>query len=227
MVTSEELQDLLAVKAKIFFHDQFFSSDHITTAVTQSALPNISARTMLLNTWLMANSTIEAYYTNKLYNPRYARALIRTRFSSIDDVFAFFGFRDNTTDPTWQMTESHSGFMIYDGKLYAVSGDGDPISPKYQTQVLADVDVTRDLLFEIKNVDFRWYSIPYMTAYFDEMIEPQLEKVHFRKWSPVYQNGSAVPLNQVHYLYFFIKNLTNENQYLEVKSVNYFEEYSD
>jgi len=182
MVTSDELQNLLAVDSKIFFHDNFLGSEHISTAVTGSGEATVGARSLLLQTQLLANSEAKAYYTSPLYNPRYSRLLVRVRFSSMSDVFAYFGLKLNSTDPSWQMTESNAGFMLHDGKLYAVSGDsGDPAA-NYKTVVIRDIDCTRDLLFEVIGYKFRWYSIPYLTAYFDEMIEPALEKVRFRKW---------------------------------------------
>lgn len=227
MVSPDDLMKLLAVDSKIFFHENFHTHDHITEAPTGSGEISITPRSMLLQTQLIANSTCRTNYVSELYNPRYSRTLIRLRLNSMEDVFAYWGLKTTIADPTWQMTVSNAGFMLYDGKLYAVTGDSGTPSANYRTVQIGDIDATRDLLYEIRDYDFRWYSIPLLEPYLDELIEPELEKIRFRKWSNKYSCATVQPLNQVHYLMFFIKNLTNANKYLEVKSVTYHEEYSD
>jgi len=224
---ADALMDFLQVQSKIFFHDNYHSGDHITEAVTGSGEAAVTPRSMLLKTQLISGSTSRTNYYSSLYNPRYSRALIRLRLGSMSDVFAFWGFKDTLDAPAWNMTESHAGFMLYQGNLYAVTGDGGSPSANKKQVIVSGIDCTRDLVYEISDYNFRWYSVPYLTSYFDEQVEPSLEKIRFRKWSPTYSCATIQPQNKVHYLLFYIENLVNSNRYMEVKSLTYHEEFSD
>ena len=227
MVTPDELMDLLAVQSKIFFFDNFRTHDEITEGTSGSGEVTYNIRALTLKTNLITKSYAEAYYSTQLFNPLHSRLLMRLRLNSMADLDAYWGFRQLTTVPTWNMTESHAGFRIYDGKLYTITGDaGDP-SANYKAVTVTDIDCTRDLLYEICGDKFRWYSIPRLEAQFDDLVAPAFEKVGFRKWSPEYSNATIQPQDQVHYIYFYIGNNTNEQKYMEVKNICYQEEYSD
>ena len=227
MVTSDELMDLLAVKSKMFFFDNFQTHDEISDGTTGSGSIVHNIRELSLRANLISNSEAYTYYSTQLFNPLHSRLLMRLRLNSMKDIIAFWGFRQLATAPTWNMTESHAGFMIYEGKLYTVTGDdGDP-SANYKAVTVSDIDCTRDLLYEIRGDQFRWYSIPFVEAEFQDLVAPAFEKVNFRKWSPTYSNATIQPQDQVHYIYAYIKNLTNEQKYMDIKNICYQEEYSD
>jgi hypothetical protein len=227
MITRDELMDLLAVDSKRFLFDNFQSHDEILdgSSGSGSVTYNINAVTVASN--LIANSEAWAYYSTQLFNPLYSRLLMRLRLNGMADLLAFWGFRQLATAPSWHMTESHAGFMLYQGSLYAVTGDAGTPSANYKTNLIADIDCTRDLVYEIKGDKFRWYSVPFLESSFEGLVAPAFEKLGFRKWSPVYSNASIQPHNQVHYIYFYLKNLTNEQKYMELKNICYQEDYSD
>ena len=153
------------------------------------------------------------------------------RLNSMLDSTFFAGFRSNLTAPTWSMTESCSGLFLNsasdNGALYFHTADGDATSPRFQRQKIADIDMTRYLVFQIRNNAFRYYTLPVVVPYFDENVEEKLKDGLVKKWSPWYTNGNVMPADQAHWIFFYIKNNIGMTRYLEINNIFYGETYAD
>ena len=87
--------------------------------------------------------------------------------------------------------------------------------------------MARWLIFEIDGFRMRYYSLPYEVPYFDENVLPGLKQGIIRKWSNIYTNGSYLPNDVMHYIYFYVKNHTGANKFIEIQKINYAEVYPD
>lgn len=227
MVTEEELQDLMTTGLKTYFHDPFLSSEHITSAVTQTGYVYKNLAQLKVETGVQEASEARANYDREFFNPLYSILRFKMRLNSMADTFMFAGFKSTLAAPTWHMTETHAGIMLYDGTCYFVTGNGDPGSPFYQVTPIADIDMTRWLIYEIEGHTFRWYSLPYTVPYFDKNVLPGIKQGIIRKWSGLYTNGSVLPDDTMHYLVFYIKNNVGQNKYLELQHATFSEVYPD
>lgn len=224
-------QDDIATGHKIYFHDTFRSSEHITPAVTQTGAVSRNLQQLLLASGVQEASFARANYDRPLYNPLYAKLYFKLRLNATDAVTLFAGFRSTLTAPSWGMTETCAGIYI-DGKndpgtVYFYTANGDPGAPNFQATPIADIDMLRWLVFEIDGYKLRWYSLPYTVPYFDKNVLPNLKQGMTRKWSHIYTNGSSIPDDTMHYLYFYIKNHTAFNKTADVQFINYAEVYPD
>lgn len=154
-----------------------------------------------------------------MFNPIYAKAIWKARVNSMNDVFVFFGFKKSSDAPTFDMTESHSGFMINNGKLYASVADNDT-----QQKV------------EIVGIDCTWvesYMIEYNKFYIKPLPKVQSElglPVVFsidRIWKMMTKLTNFPPENEVHYIIQYIKNKTNEEKNIRFNRFIYREVYAD
>jgi len=227
MATKEELLDLLAVKLKLFFHDNFFTMDKILSSETGTGYVDWDMTSLQLQTGIQANSTAQIYYDAQIFNPKYADLYIKLRMNSYENLEAFFGFMGTTDTPGHTMTTSHAGIYVYQGKVYWTTGTELEGRDAYKNTVIEGLDVRRFLVYHVQNYNFKWFSLPYVEPYFDGFQLPGLQASAFRKWSQVYSNGSVQPEDKVHYIVAWIKNLTNENKVLEIQRMTYAEEYAD
>jgi len=231
MTNQEDLQALMTSGLKTYFHDTFRSSEHISTAVTQTGTVATNLQQLLVSSGFQEGSSARANYNRSLYNPLYSKLYFKLRVNLAESITLFAGFRSNLTAPTWGMTESCAGIYI-DGKndngvVYFYTGNGDTGAPAFQATPIADIDMTRWLVFEIDGYKMRWYSLPYTVPYFDKNILPALKQGMTRKWSGSYVNGSCLPDDTMHYLYFYVKNHTGTNKYADSQYINYAEVYPD
>jgi len=204
---------------KIYFYDMFLSSEMLTEELTLEAYNVYDLGEIQMSTGIQANSTSNIYYERKEFNPRYSELTIKLRLDSVDDVFAFFGFRSNNTDPTASMTESHIGIMIESGKVYVSSADDDH---QQKTEIIS-LDMTK--LYEFKFLYDKLYikPLPYLV---EELGLPVVMDTS-RKWGLLQQNSTYPPLNQMHFIEFFIKSTTNTEKNIYLNRVIYKEEYPD
>jgi len=231
MITETGLQDLMTTGLKTYFHDPFLTHDHIDTFVTQTASVTENVTQLLLATGVQEASEVRANYDRAFFNPRYGTLRAKVRLNSMDDVFAFFGFKKTLSAPAWHMDESHAGIMLYEGNVYAVTGgslkNNPPDIVDYQVTPIADIDATRWLVYEIAYNSVRWYSLPYTVPYFDKNVLPGLKQGLIRKWSKPYVNGVVLPEDELHYIVFYLKNSVGSNKNLEVQHITYSEVYPD
>ena len=231
MMSEKDLQDMMTTGLKTYFHDPFLSHDHIDTSVVQTASVTENVTQLLLATGVQEASDVRANYDRTFFNPRYGTLRVKVRLNSMADSFAFFGFKSTLADPSWQMTESHAGVMLYNGVMHAVTGGSLKGNPPgvvdYQVTPLMDLDATRWIVYEIEFNKIRWYSTPYTVPYFDKNVPPKLKQGIIRKWSLPYVNGVVLPQDELHYIVFYVKNEVGTNKSLEVQHVTYSEVYPD
>jgi len=227
MVTQSELEALLTTNLKIWQHDTFLSSEQLQQATNQTGYVTVGLQDALLDTGVQALSYARLNYFNALFNPLYGKLLLKLHISSKDNVFAFFGFKKTLDAPAFDMTESHAGFILYNGALYFSTGDGAIPSAHQQRTVIQDCDVTRWLVFKVEENKGMYYSLPYTVPFFDKDVLPGLKQGIIRKWSPVYQNGAVRPEDVAHYLVFFIRNSVGASKQMRLQFINYSEVYPD
>ena len=93
---------------KTFIYDNYYSTEHIelTTLVT-GYLHNLLGE-MRLTTGVTLGSACMTNYDIASFNPLYAEAIWKLYVSSMDGCFAFWGFKETLSVPTFEMTESHA-----------------------------------------------------------------------------------------------------------------------
>ena len=227
MVTADKLQDIDTTGLKIKLHDIFTGVEQMEYAATQTGYVTIDLADAVLDTGVQQGSTARMNYYNALFNPLYGRLLVKLRMSSASDVFAFWGFKETLAAPTWKMTESHCGFMIYNGKLWFTTGDSGTPSARNQVTEISSADVTRWLIYELSVNRCRFYTLPFTVPYFEQEVEDKLAAGLVRKWSPLQANGSVTPKDEMHYFVFYVENTTGANQEMELQFIDYVEEYPD
>ena len=139
--------------------------------------------------------------------------------NSMDDCFAFFGFKETLAEPTYAMVESHSGFMVNNGKLYASVADG----YTQQKVEIVGIDMTRVENYKIKYNEFSIMPLPVI----EEMLSlPRVISVE-RIWEEITRLSVYPPINQVHYIIQYIKNSINSDKVIKFNRFIYKEVYAD
>lgn len=189
----------------IFLYDNFYSTEHIelTTSITGFLYNKITE--MILSTGVTANSVCMTNYDHNIFNPLYSEAVWKCYMNSMDDCFVFFGFKESLAAPTFDMIESHTGFMVYNGKVYASVADG----TEQQRVELIGIDAVR-----VEN-----YKIAYNRFFIQAL--PEAEEIlsmpgilttfpHIKRtWIEVTQLSNYPPINQKHYILHYITNIKN------------------
>jgi hypothetical protein len=166
-------------------------------------------------------------YISSIFNPLYATVLLKIRASAKTDIEFFFGFKEPPGIPTLTMTENHLGVYFKDGNLYFSTGRTDGLTAIYQNTLISGPDPTRWLTYKFDKGIFSWFSLPVVTPYFDSFASPEWERNSARKWSTPTKNGACTPLDQAHYLVFYVKNATAADKTLEIQHVTLSEIYPD
>lgn len=220
--TNEVIEELQR-KFNLFLVDNFYTTEQLIEVFTQTGFSTKELFRLELSTGIQADSTIKFYYNLNKFNPHYSKAYFRLNFSSLKDVLAYIGFKRNFTDPTYDMTESHSGLLIYQGKPYLSTGNQIGLSAGFQNTEISGIDFTRDFIIKIENNKLSTMPLPQIIPYFDtfRIISPD------RIWTLKVTNSTYPPEDLTHYMVFFIKNLTNENRDLTLRHFCYLEEYAD
>jgi len=223
MVSKDELIELVGSKLTRFFHDNFFSTEQITEALTGSAYNEKKAGELTQHTGLTSQSESMMWYNSEMFNPLFSTLLLKTRINDFNSVFAFFGFKETTDVPTFDMTESHAGFMIYNGDLYYSTGYTDALSSTQQRILFEGFDPRNYLLYKIEGNVFSIRQLSVIVPYFDGL----QTIVKARDWKVVGQNATVTPRNGVHYITAYIKSSANADKFLRTEHVTYAEDYSD
>jgi len=219
MLTRAELVELMGTTQTRYFHDNFKTVDHISTAVEQTGVVNADMHDFKLETGIQNGSVARFYYTNPIYNPKYSILQMKVRMSSMQDCFAFFGFCSALTPSTPPAAQSISGIWVYDGvvNFFTNNNIGHRFTP------FPDIDLTNNWLFKIEYDKLHTRPLPIVYPYFDGI---RVEKPT-REWSLASQHANYVPENQYHYIIGLISNLTGADKVLEFKHITYSEEYAD
>jgi hypothetical protein len=223
MVTRDEFIELLASDFTRFMHDNFLSTEQQVQETTGSGYIDSLSHELTLNTGIAASSSARFYYNYNIFNPYYSTLVVKARISHMTNVFAFIGFKETPSAPTFNMTESHAGFMIKDGKLYISVGDGGTPTPNQQRLEIKGWTPTNWLLFKILKNEFWMRPLPVMVPYFNDIEWIETE----RKWAKVGTLETAPPQNKVHYIHAYITNTTGANRFWKLSHVVYGERYAD
>jgi hypothetical protein len=211
--------DELARRYNRFFYDTFLSTERLIFTKTLTAIETKRLGELKLSTGVMANSTIKMRYDYNIFNIFYGEAIIRMQFSSAKNIFAFVGFKEYPEDPKSQMAENHSGIIVENEKLYFSTGNG-----KFQQKVeIVGIDITRDFVYKIKYNELHTCPLPQIIPYMDtfRIITPD------RIWTMNQKNSTYPPSDTGYYFIVFLKNLTNEDKFINLKSFVYLQEYAD
>jgi len=209
---------------KTFLYDNFYSTEHIElTTIGTGFLYNLLGE-MRLTTGATASSWCMTNYDIASFNPLYAEAVWKAYASSMDGCFVFWGFKETLGVPTFDMIESHAGFMIEDGKIYASVADGD----EQQRVELIGIDASRVENYKIEYNRFFVEPLP--------LVEEQLGlpgilttfPTIIREWVEITQLTNYPPKNEAHYIVQYIENGKNNlNKKLTFNRFIYREVYAD
>ena len=183
---------------------------------------------MMMETGIAANSSIMINYNIPYFNPLYGEAVWKCYMNSMDNCFAFFGYKETTATPippsVGPMVESHAGFIIDEGKLYASVADG----TEQQKVEIIGIDTTRVENFKINYNRFYIEALPQVES---ELGIPGVLTTFpliKRKFVEVTQLSNYPPINQVHYIVHYISNQTNNlNKRIYFNRFIYKEVYAD
>lgn len=210
-----------------FLYDNYYSTEQLNETVTNTGYTRVHIFELSQETGVTQNSINMIYYNYPYFNPLYSEAVWKCYMNSMDDCQAFFGFKETTVEPTFPsdgaMVESHVGFMIDDGKLYASVADG----TSQQYVEIVGIDTTR-----VQN-----YKIAY-NRFFIEALPEVRETMGIpgvlttfplinREFVEMTQLSNYPPQNQVHYIVQYIKNSVNEDKRLIFNRFIYREVYAD
>jgi len=223
MVETEELLDWLGVQNNHFLYDNFQSTEQINAAVTQTGFISPVLHEFKLATGVQSGSTARAYYVQPIFNPVYAKLLVRLYVGSMADCFAFIGFKANNDAPTFNMAESHSGIMINDGKLYFSTANELGSAPGQQRVEITGLDMTRDYVYEIAYNKLRTQPFPYV----EEGLTGPITIPVTRKWTLEQSNDNYPPEDFAHNILFYIENTVNADRYVAIRKLILWEDFAD
>jgi len=209
---------------KTYIYDNFYSTEHIelTTLVT-GYLYNLIGE-MRLTTGVTTGSSCMTNYDIANFNPLYAEAIWKCYANSMNNCFMFWGFKESLAAPTFDMTESHAGFMVEDGKLYASVADGD----EQQRVELIGIDVVR---VENYKIAYNRFFVEPLPAVEESLGMPGVLTTFpyiKREWVEMTQLTNYPPKNEVHYIVQYIENGKNNlNKILTFNRFIYKEVYAD
>ena len=208
-----------AVDLNKFLYDNYYSTDNLVefnllTGYLQRKLFELSHETGVTQ-----NSVCMTNYNLPYFNPLYAEAVWKCYVNSVDDCFAFFGFKESLAEPTYNMIESHSGFMLNEGKLYASVADGDT----QQKIEIIGIDMLRVQNYKI---EYNRFYIQPLPAVEEQLSLPVILSVE-RVWKLITTLSNFPPINEVHYIVQYIKNFVNANKIIKFNRFIYKEVYAD
>lgn len=210
-----------------FLYDNYYSIDSLDLTTTNTGYLRTNIFELSQETGVTANSICMINYNLNYFNPLYAEAVWKCYMNSMDDVKAFFGFKETLAEPIvpsdGAMIESHSGFIIDEGKLYASVGDG----TEQQYVEIIGIDVTRVQNYKIEFNKFYIQPLPVTeTALSLPTILSTFPEIK-RVWKLQTQLTNYPPINQVHYIVQYIKNNIGEDKRIIFNRFIYSEVYAD
>jgi len=215
----EDAEDL-----KIFLYDNFYSTEHIELTTMVTGFLNNKITEHILSTGTTATSYCMTNYDIANFNPLYSEAVWKGYVSSMDGCFVFWGFKESLGVPTFNMTESHAGFMIENGKIYASVADGD----EQQRVELIGIDARRVENYKIAYNRFFVEPLPAVEVTLG--LPGVLTTFPYikREWVEMTQLTNYPPKNEVHYIVQYIENgKNNADKRLTLNRFIYKEVYAD
>jgi len=202
-----------------YIYDNYYSTEKIDLTITKTGALGNNIFELSLETGVTANSICMVNYDLPYFNPLYGEAVWKCYIDNADDCFAFFGFKETKAEPTFNMIESHAGFMINDGKLYASVADG-----KTQQRVdFPEMDPTRVQNYKIEYDKFYIMPLPKIEI---SLGLPEILSVD-RVWKLKTTLSNFPPENKIHYIIQHIKNSVNANKIIKFNRFIYKEVFAD
>lgn len=210
-----------------YIFDNYYSTEMLESTTTSTGYLRLKILELSHETGVTQNSICMTNYNYNFFNPLYSEAVWKCYMNNKDDCFAFFGFKETKAEPIFPsvgpMIESHAGFMIDEGKLYASVGDG----TTQQYVEIIGIDMTR-----IQN-----YKIAY-NRFFIEPLPETRETMGIpgilttfplikRKFKLMTQLSNYPPINQNHYIVQYIKNSVGADKKIIFNKFIYKEVYAD
>ena len=202
-----------------YIYDNYNSIDSIILTTTFTGYLYNKIFELEHSTGIAAKSTCMTHYNLNYFNPIYGEAVWKCYMNSDEDVFAFFGFKKTLSQPTLNMVESHAGFMINNGKLYASAADGDT----QQRIEIIGIDLTRVQNYKIEYNKFYIQPLPKIE---EALGLPEILSVD-RVWKLKKTLSTFPPENIVHYIVQYIKNSVNADKRIKFNRFIYKEVYAD
>jgi hypothetical protein len=204
---------------KTYFDDCFLSTAQFNKVKKEEGNTTERIGELTLNTGIKEGGSVLMDYNNIIFNPLYSELITKVRLSGKKNILAFFGFKENLTEPKETMTESHAGFLVSNGKVYVSTGNG----ANQQKTHIQGLDLTKVYEYKIKYNEFYIKPLPSIVTY----LGLPIVKEELREFKMIQKNTNYKPKNQVHYIVFFIKNTTGEEKYLRLERVIYKENYPE
>jgi len=214
MTEDENIEDL-----KIYFYDSMLTSEQFEADTGGTGYITPKATEMKMSAGVTSESFAWINYVGPYFNPLYAELILKLKLNSKRDMFAFWGFKEGLGNPTFNMIESHTGFMISNNKLYVSSANG------YTQQRVEIMEIDPTLMYEykIKNNEFWWKPLPQIETYLGL---PSIRRVE-RIWKLLQRNTNYPAIDEAHYIIIFVSNLTITEKYLLLNRIIYKEVYAD
>ena len=202
-----------------YLYDEFYSTEQIDLTTTGTGYLRNNIFVLSHETGVTQNSICMTNYNLNYFNPLYGEAVWKCYMNSMDNCFAFFGFKETLAEPTYAMVESHSGFMVNDGKLYASVADG----YTQQRVEIVGIDMTRVQNYKIRYNEFSIMPLPVIE---EQLSLPTVLSIE-RIWKVMTALSNYPPINQVHYIMQYIKNSVNADKIIKFNRFIYKEVYAD
>ncbi len=210
-----------------FLYDNYYSTEQLNETVTNTGFTRVKIFELSQETGVTQNSIDLIYYNDPNFNPLYSEAVWKCYMNSMADCQAFFGFKLTTAEPIFpsdgEMVESHAGFMIDEGKLYASVGDG----TTQQYVEIVGIDTTRVQNYKIAYNRFFIQALPEVR---ETMGIPGILTTFpliKREFVEMTQLSNYPPQNNVHYIVQYIKNSINDDKRIIFNRFIYREVYAD
>lgn len=202
-----------------YLYDEYYSTENIDPTTTGTGYLRSRIFELSMETGVTQNSVCMCNYNYPYFNPLYAEAVWKCYMNEMEDCFAFFGFKETIAEPTYNMIESHAGFMVYDGKLYCSVADGFT----QQRVEIVGIDMTRVENYKIEYNKFSIMPLPYIE---EQLSLPTIFSVD-RKWKALQVLSTYPPENMVHYIVQYIKNSVGKDKKIIFNRFIYKEVYAD
>jgi len=202
-----------------YLYDNYYSVSTLETFTTLTGYIRSKIFEMALETGVTANSVAMINYSLNYFNPIYSEATWKCFVNDPDDCFIFFGFKETLTEPTYNMVESHTGFMIHEGRLYASVADG---TTQQKVEIIG-IDLERVQNYRINYYRFSIQPLPKTET---QLGLPEILSVE-RVWKEIAVLSNFPPKNQVHYMVQYIKNFVGADKIIKFNRFIYKEVYAD
>ena len=210
-----------------FLYDDYLTTESLDSTTTNTGFIRQNIFELSQETGVTQNSVCMINYNKNLFNPLYAKAIWKCYMNSMNNCYAFFGFKETTAEPIFPsvgpMVESHAGFMIDDGKLYASVADG----TEQQYVEIVGIDMLRVENYKIEYNKFYIQPLPAVESSFGLPAMPTTFPGIIRQWTLMTTLSNYPPQNLNHYIVQYIKNSINTDKRIIFNRFIYKEVYAD